>query len=87
MTHADPGDTVSGMRTTLDIDDAIMARLKKEAARQGCTMSEVVETALRLLFRTRRGPRRLRPLPSWHMGAELLDIADRDALHRVMEEP
>ena len=36
------------MKTTLNIDDTVMAELKREAARQGRTMSELVETALRL---------------------------------------
>jgi hypothetical protein len=35
------------MKTTLNIDDKVMADLKREAARQGRTMSELVETALR----------------------------------------
>ena len=38
------------MKTTLSIDDTVMAQLKREAARQGRTMSELVETALRNLF-------------------------------------
>ncbi len=33
------------MKTALNIDDTVMAELKREAARQGCTMSELVETA------------------------------------------
>jgi hypothetical protein len=37
------------MKTTLNIDDRVMAELKREASRQGRTMSELVETALRLL--------------------------------------
>jgi hypothetical protein len=35
------------MKTTLNIDDTVMAQLKREAARQGRTMSELVETASR----------------------------------------
>ncbi len=42
------------MKTTLNIDDTVMAQLKREAARRGKTMSELVETALRQLFRTRQ---------------------------------
>jgi hypothetical protein len=42
------------MKTTLNIDDRVMAQLKSEAARQGRTMSELVETALRGLFRSKR---------------------------------
>ena len=40
------------MKATLNIDDKVMAGLKREAARQGCTMSELVETALRLLLKS-----------------------------------
>jgi Ribbon-helix-helix protein, copG family len=42
------------MKTMLNIDDTVMAELKREAARQGRTMSELVETALRLLLTSRR---------------------------------
>jgi Arc/MetJ family transcription regulator len=72
------------MKTTLNIDDTVMADLKREAARQGRTMSELVETALRLLLRSRpkRGP--LPELPTFR-GEELVDIADRDALYQAME--
>jgi len=73
------------MKTTLNIDDTVMAELKREAARQGRTMSELVETALRLLLRSR--PKRAAPpeLPTFHGGGELVDIADRDALYRTVE--
>src|ERR1700719_1978594 len=42
------------MKTTLNIDETVVAELKREAARQGRTMSEMVETALRLLLRSQR---------------------------------
>ncbi|MBX9845025.1 MAG: ribbon-helix-helix protein, CopG family [Xanthobacteraceae bacterium] len=73
------------MKTTLNIDDAVMVELKREAARQGRTMSEMVETALRMMLRERkkRGP--LPPLPTFS-SAMLVDISDRDALYRAMEE-
>ena len=41
---------VCHMKTTLNIDDTVMAKLKRESARQGRTMSELVETALRRFF-------------------------------------
>jgi len=72
------------MKTTLNIDDTVMAELKREAARQGRTMSEMVETALRLLLRSQRKREPLPPLPTFH-GELLVDIADRDALYEVME--
>ncbi len=74
------------MKTTLLIDDAIMAQLKREAARQGRTMSELVETALRLMFRPPHSTRpTLSPLPTFRSGGHLVDIADRDALYQAME--
>ena len=76
---------VCHMKTTLNIDDTVMRRLKREAARTGRTMSELVETALRNLFRTRREKEPLPPLPSFDGGGALVDIADRDALYRAME--
>jgi hypothetical protein len=76
---------VSHMKTTLNIDDAVMARLRREAARRGCTMSELVETALRLLLQSRPAPAELPPLPSFTSGGHLVDIADRDALYHAME--
>jgi Arc/MetJ family transcription regulator len=73
------------MKTTLNIDDAVMAELKREAARQGRTMSEMVESALRLLLRSQRKRGTLPALPSFHSGGALVDIADRDALYQAME--
>jgi hypothetical protein len=76
---------VLDMKTTLNIDDSVMARLRREAARTGRTMSELVETALRNLLRERRAREPLPPLPSFDSGGALVDIADRDALYRAME--
>ena len=76
---------VAHMKTTLQIDDTVMALLKREAARQGRTMSELVETALRNLFRSQKKPVDLTPLPSFHSGGAMVDIADRDALYQAME--
>jgi hypothetical protein len=73
------------MKTTLNIDDTVMARLKQEAARRGRTMSELVETALRQLFRTRGPQEELPPLPTFASGGALVDVADRGALYQAME--
>lgn len=73
------------MKTTLQIDDTVMAQLKREAARQGRTMSELVETALQGLFRSQKKSLDLPPLPLFHSGGALVDIADRDALYQAME--
>jgi hypothetical protein len=73
------------VKTTLSLDDALVARLKREAARRGRSMSELVETALRLLFRERRGAQALPELPSFESGGALVDVADRTALYEAME--
>ena len=73
------------MKTTLKIDDTVMAELKREAARQGRTMSDLVETALRLLFRSQRKRGAIPVLPTFRSGGTLVDIADRDALYHAME--
>ena len=73
------------MKTTLNIDDRIMVQLKREAAQQGRTMSELVETALRLLLRRKKDRREQRDLPSFKSGGALVDIADREALYDAME--
>lgn len=73
------------MKTTLNIDETVMAQLKREAARQGRTMSELMETALRLLFHAPRKHKDLPPLPTFHSGGALVDVADRDALYQAME--
>ncbi len=73
------------MKTTLNIDDTVMSQLRREAARQGRTMSEMVETALRLLLQSRKGRGDLPPLPTMKSGGSLVDVADRDALYQAME--
>jgi hypothetical protein len=73
------------LKTTLKIDDSVMQRLRREAARQGRTMSELVEAALRLFFQTRKRRPELPPLPSFSSGGALVDLADRQALYEAME--
>lgn len=73
------------MKTTLNIEDSVMKALKEEAARRRCTMSELVETALRQLLGARERPAKLPPLPTFRSGGALVDVADRDALYAAME--
>lgn len=73
------------VKTTLKIDDSVMTRLKKEAIRRGCTMSELVESALRLLLQSEKTSQKIPALPTFKSGGPLVDIADRDALYHAME--
>ena len=78
------------MKTTLNIDDSVMQRLREEAARRGTSMSALVEAGLRHVLAPEVVPANMTddppPLPSWRGGPELVDISDRDALYRAMEE-
>jgi hypothetical protein len=72
------------MKTTLNIDDTVMARLRRESARTGRTMSQLVEMALRGLLQERPEAAELEALPTFRSGGALVDIADREALYRSM---
>ncbi len=72
------------MKTTLMIDDQVMRRLKAEAAREGRTLSQLVEAALRLFLDRRPAPPAPTPLPTFQSRA-LVDLADRAALYQAME--
>jgi hypothetical protein len=73
------------MKTTLIIDDGIFRAIKEKAARDGTTISALVEAALRLLLRGPPKPREFKPLPTFS-GELLVNIDDRDELYRAMEE-
>jgi len=73
------------MKTTLQIDDGVMRELKMRAARDGRTMSELAEAALRRLLDERVDQRDLPPLPVMR-ARQLVEVSDRDALYRAMEE-
>ena len=77
------------MKTTFDIDDDVMRKLRAAAAREGATLSALAEAGLRKLpaSMARSKPSgKLKPLPSWDMGPELVDVANRDALCAATEE-
>lgn len=73
------------MKTTLSLNNELAARLKREAARQGRTMSELVEDALRLLLQGKKKPARLPKLPRYRSGGLQVDISDRDRLYDYLE--
>ena len=73
------------MKTTLNIDDSVMTRLRRESAQTGRTMFELVETALRRLLQSRPEPIDRQPLPTFDSGGALVDIAEREALYQAME--
>jgi hypothetical protein len=65
-------------RTTLILDPSLYAELKRRAADEGRTLTEVVEHALRRGLHAAAAGRRARvALPSYDLGPFLLDPAAR----------
>lgn len=63
-------------RTTLQIEPWMHAELRRRAAAEGRTLTEVLERALRAGLATDRDPRRRRvALPSYDLGPFLADPA------------
>ena len=82
---------VSHMKTTFNIDDALMHQLRIEAARRRVTMTSLVETGIRRVIANGEDePNEVREkpfeLPSWPMGTARVDIANRDELYRLFDE-
>ena len=73
------------MKTTLNISDVMMREIKREAARQRKTISEVVDAALRSVVEPKPEERELPPLPKFSSGGLRVNVANRDALYNVME--
>ena len=68
-------------RTTLILDAALYAELKRRAASEGRTLTDVTERALRLGLEAHGAARRARvALPSYDLGPFLTDPARRDVL-------
>jgi hypothetical protein len=74
-------------KITVRIHHTVHTALKVGAARRRVTMSELAESAVRsFLSSSRRPPKRRIKLPVFHSGGHLVNIDDRDALYRAMEE-
>jgi hypothetical protein len=46
------------MRTTISLDDRLLAQLKRRASESGTSVSKLIEQAVRLFVRTPRAPTR-----------------------------
>ena len=74
------------MKTTLIIDDKIIIKLKEEAAMLKSTISELVESAIRLMLDTKNIKKKdLEPLPTYDLEGTYVDISDREELYKAME--
>ena len=73
------------MKTTLNVADSTMQAIKREAARKGQTMSQLVEAALRSVLSPSPRKQNLTPLPEFNTSGTTVNVADRNALYEVME--
>lgn len=75
------------MRTTLVIDDQLFRQLKKRAAEEGRTLSEVTQEVLRRGLAPRKPARRAKrvTLRSFAMGKPAVDLADRNQLFDLLD--
>ena len=79
------------MRTTVRLDDALMARARAEAARRGVTVTSLIEQGLQLVLRkpVRQPGRPAVRIPVCRAGGGLLpgvDLDDSAALLDRLEE-
>ena len=75
-------------RTTLLLDAALYAELRRRAAAEGRTLTDLVERTLRLGLRPPAAGRRARvALPSYDLGPFLVDPADRTTFGEVARRP
>jgi Arc/MetJ family transcription regulator len=76
------------MRTTITIDEHLLARVKQRAAATGRTVSQTIEDALReSLQRATRRPESRVELLTWHGGKPMpgVDLDDNAALLDLLE--
>lgn len=76
------------MRTTLDLEDALLRAAKRRAVERGTTLTKVIEDALRRLLhpaRRSRAPFKLELLTKKGRPVRGVDLADRDSLYERME--
>ena len=72
------------MKTTLNISDPTMRKLKRKAARIGRTMSDLVKSALRMLLRAPAPRHKLPLLPAYSTGGARVDVANRQHLYDAL---
>jgi len=74
------------MRTTLRLDDDLLTELKKRADREGLTLSEVVNLALRQGLAERRPPRRTFRQKTRDLGGASFDVTRANAAAAALED-
>lgn len=77
------------MRTTVDIEDAVLERARRRAARDGTTLTDIIERALRH-FLTRPAGKPTPLVERWVVvrggRPAAVDVADRNRLYDVLSD-
>lgn len=75
-------------RTTLDLDASVLKQLKRRGQRErkslGAVASELLARCLELDDADQ--PRAELPWSSWHLGLPRVDLEDKEALRRALED-
>lgn len=74
-------------RTTLDLDPSVLSELRQRGSREGKSMGDVASELLARALADRDAlsrPRKLRWI-SKPMGAPLVDLDDKEAVHAVLD--
>lgn len=77
------------MKTTLNIDDALLRRAKETAARRAVTLTRFLEEAIQAHLEPKRSakPARLRWVVVKDESLPRVDVADRRALYDLLDPP
>jgi len=75
------------MRTTIDLDPLVLAALKERQQREGKTLGVLVSELLsKALHDEKPEPTVDFHWPVKSMGTPLIDLEDKDALYRILDE-
>jgi hypothetical protein len=74
------------MRTTLRLDDDLLIELRDRASREGLTLSELVNLALRRSLTSPKRPRRLFRQKTRDLGRPSFDVTKANAMAAALED-
>jgi hypothetical protein len=74
------------MKLSISLPEPLVTRLETEAARLQATMSDVVAEALRRMLDGPRAAPSWYRLPTFELGAPMVDLADRNALYDCFDQ-
>lgn len=73
-------------RTTIDLDPVVITRLRVRAKLEGKSMGQVASELLVRIMGTSEPERPPFKWKTYKMGLPLIDLEDKDALYRILDE-